>query len=192
MGDLCILVPFHSFLFQYVQTARKGVRTALWMATELLLLMGRNLEEISKRMISNINPHIRHTSASPWGNSVHLQQNVNRETQTSPAVSKAFLLSLSDLKSSSWCSIIHGFHGALTRHPILRPMVKTASTLFVCVTSCINKKCYCIAYAGTSEVMKVNSVFVPIGPKRTACVNVSLCWILVPLDILKIFMLAEW
>lgn len=59
--------PFTRFVVDCVQTARKGFEAPLWMATELLLLMGRNLEETSGRMISNRNPHSRHTSAGPWG-----------------------------------------------------------------------------------------------------------------------------
>lgn len=35
--------------------------------------------------------------------------------------------------------------------------------------------------------MKLDSVFDAIGPNRTACVNVSLCCILVPLDIAEVF-----
>lgn len=68
MWQFCaFLCPFTCFVVECVQAARKGFETGLRMATKLLLLMGRNLEETSGRMISNRNPHSRHTSAGPWG-----------------------------------------------------------------------------------------------------------------------------
>ena len=113
---LCILASlFTRFVVECVQTARKGFEPELWMATEPLLLMGRNLEETSGRMISNRNPHSRHTSAGPWGDlSICSKVSIGN----SSAASEAVLLSSSYLKSSTWCSIIHDFHGALIRLPI--------------------------------------------------------------------------
>lgn len=66
-STLAFLWSFTRFVVECVQTARKGFETDLWMASRLRLLMGRDLEETRRGMISNRNPHSRHTSSGPQG-----------------------------------------------------------------------------------------------------------------------------
>lgn len=164
---LYLLVPFYS-LCCWMCLSQKRLWDWALNGHKAMLLMGRNLEETSGRMISNRNPHSRHTSAGPWDD-----LSICGETRTSSAVYEA-VLSFFYPRSSSLCSIIHGFCKALIRHQYLGPHYK--SDHFVCLykSNCIKLNLYCFAFAGPSEVMKLlwNSVFIALGQNPTVCVNI--------------------
>lgn len=112
--------PFTLFVVECVQTTRDVV-------SELLFLMGRNLEEASRKMISNRNPPSWHTSAGPWGDLfIFSKLSIGKTNQLCNEWMSTLIISFY-LNSSNWYLVIHDSCGVLIRHPIFR------STLVVCL-----------------------------------------------------------